>query len=129
MQHIINITQVLPHSQTLARHLLYTTVIFSTFRKVPQKTRSLGKSPRSVTPPPTQYALRTQLVVVIRPFDFRTSSNPALTIMDLQSVLLSYFAHYGQVCMNIHISCDFLLNGKKTDTRIFPLLFPDNTLV
>ena len=63
--------------------------------------RSLGKSPRSVTthPPPT---FRTQLVVVIKPFDFRMSSSPAL--MDLQSVLLSYFAHYGQVCKNIHIS-------------------------
>ena len=37
--------------------------------------------------------------------------------MDLQSVLLSYFVHYGQVCMRIHISWDFLLNGKETDTR------------
>ena len=85
------------------------TVIFS-----PQKRglweKVLDRWP--TTPPPT---FRTQLVVVIRPFEFKMSSNPAK--MDLQSELLSYFAHYGQVCKNIHISWDFLLNGKETDTR------------
>ena len=51
MQHIINITQVLPHSQTLARHLPW---YLAPLEKSP-KTRSLGKSPRSVTNHPTPY--------------------------------------------------------------------------